>query len=872
MAGWSVRPSARAARFVRVGATLAFMAALPAPLRALTFGAGACDTARARVIRPATGGAPASAHGWPEPLDRMLAFDLGEVALRDALERVATEARVHFSYSAELVPLERRVCLSFASAPLGDVLITLLGGTGVAPVVIGADQIVLAPARAAVGAAALPEMARGTSHLERVVVTGSVNGGAERSSPFALTVLEGKALAVSSGLSLAAAFDGRMPGVWMWAQSPVSVVSRYGSIRGASSFGVTTPKVYVDGIEVANPLMVTQLDPASIERIEVIRGPQGAALYGSDAISGVVQIVTRHDGADAETPPTELRVSAGSATSSYAQGGILAQEHGLSFRRGSAARSASLGVALSTLGAYTPGADAREVMLNGSLRHVGSQLILTGTARLQATNADVPASPVLRSSLAGITTTDGTPTPGDSTPQRARQYTLGGSATFQPSDAWTHALVFGVDGYRLSGMTTSTMPLPSPTDSALQAARGGADRLSLRYSSTRRVASPETNGVLLTFGAEHSTAREQTTGMGDHLAARVERASWEDTTRTVWREADGTSRGVGVTWWHNSGVLAQAQAALGGSLFLTGGARLEHISGPATTSQFALLPLLGSAWVTEQGPFTLKLRAAFGRGIRPARTVARGGTWMGGSGPRTLTALAPEEQSGTEVGADAMWGKLLSLAVTRFDQRASGLVQPVAVLQYAGVPLPGGTSGPPRLLYQLQNVGAIDNGGWEMEAKTSYGPLAVGGTLTLVSSRVAKLASGYMGDLMEGDRMLEVPARTMGLHTTWATSRWSATASVARAADWVNYDKVALAKAIAADSTGELTPVGAALRAYWREYEGTTRLSARVSYALRQRTWVSLSGENLLNRQLGEPDNVTVVPGRTITVGLRTGF
>ena len=50
------------------------------------------------------------------------------------------------------------------------------------------------------------------------------------------------------------------------------------------------------------------------------------------------------------------------------------------------------------------------------------------------------------------------------------------------------------------------------------------------------------------------------------------------------------------------------------------------------------------------------------------------------------------------------------------------------------------------------------------------------------------------------------------------------------------------------------------------------RVSLRTSYARRSHTWVSLSGENLLNRQLGEPDNVTVVPGRTITLGLRTAF
>jgi iron complex outermembrane receptor protein len=112
----------------------------------------------------------------------------------------------------------------------------------------------------------------------------------------------------------------------------------------------------------------------------------------------------------------------------------------------------------------------------------------------------------------------------------------------------------------------------------------------------------------------------------------------------------------------------------------------------------------------------------------------------------------------------------------------------------------------------------------------------------------------------------------VGLSASWTTSRWTASGTLARAADWVNYDKVALATAIAADSTGQLTPVGPALRAYWRKYEGITRVSARTSYAVRPHMWVSLSGENLLNRQIGEPDNVTVVPGRTINVGLRTAF
>jgi iron complex outermembrane receptor protein len=316
----------------------------------------------------------------------------------------------------------------------------------------------------------------------------------------------------------------------------------------------------------------------------------------------------------------------------------------------------------------------------------------------------------------------------------------------------------------------------------------------------------------------------------------------------------------------------QAEVSASPSLLLTGGARLEHMSGPSTSGRVALLPMLGATWVEEHGALTVKLLAAYGRGIRPARTVTRGGTWMGGHERETLTSLDPEEQSGIEGGIDAVWGGQLALHVTRFDQRASGLVQPVAMLE--SPPAGGGPppSGRARVLYQLQNVGAIDNRGWELQGTSTLGSLTAAATLTLVSSRVARLASGYLGELQVGDRMLEVPARTMGLTATWNASRWSATGSVARAADWVNYDKLALAAAIAADPTGQLVPTGDALRAYWRTYEGTTRLNANASYAVRDRTWINLSAANLLNRQLGEPDNVTVVPGRTIRLGVRNTF
>ena len=825
---------------------------------------------------------PPAGRVWPAPLDRVVQLRTDDATLREALARIAREARVRFSYSPELIPLDRPACVAAGDAALGDALVVLLAGTGIAPVVAGTDQVVLAPTRAAAAADAPPEYARTTSRLERVVVTGTATGAPERETPFALTVIDAGsgALARSGTQSLGQLLDGAVPGMWMWTQSPTSALARYGSVRGASSFGVSAPKVYVDGIEMANPLLLTTLDPSRVQRVEVIRGPQGAALYGADAIGGVVNVVTRQEGVGASTPAAELRASAGTSASAFASAPVLAQDYGAVLRSGSAARSASLGVTVSTLGAFVPGADARQLGASASARRVGARSVVTATAQFHGSNAEPSVSPL----LAGLQTS------ADSgARQSVRQYTVGTTVTLLGSDRWTHALVAGLDVYRLAGVSTDGIPVSSPTDSALRTARGGADRATLRLSSTARFGAGEARSGALTFAAEHSTAREQSNGeAGALLMPRDPRYGSGDTTGgptppDSTAPYDRDAHAGGTTWWSNTGVLAQGQLALANALFLNGGARVEYISVPEYRSQVALLPMLGASWLRERGPLALKLRAAYGRGIRPARTVARGATWTGGSAERVLTSLAPEEQSGIETGADLLWGDHAGFHVTRFDQRASGLVQPVALIDSGGGsgtsgggPGPGGDGDDYRVAYQLQNVGAIDNRGWELQATSSAGPLSLAATLSLVSSRVHRVASGYSGDLRPGDRMLEVPARTLGLSATWTSGRWSASSSVARASDWVNYDLLALARAIAtaraAGTSPDYYPVGPRLRDFWRTYDGVTHVNARASLLLGRGMWLTLTGDNLLNRQLGEPDNVTVLPGRTVTAGVRAGF
>ena len=227
---------------------------------------------------------------WPSPLDAVVTLRARGISLREALDRLGAGSGVPLAYSSDLLPLDRSVCVDAERQPLGLVLATLLAGTHVQAQVV-ARKVVLAPTPRAREA----QPAK-VSVLERVIVTGSAIAASRRPFAVGVEVIDGEELRLGGVGGLASTLDAYVPGLWVWDQAPGSLVAQYGGVRGASSFSTSYPKMYIDGVEVANPLLVTQLDPDVIDRVEVIRGPQGSALYGSDAISGVINIITRHDG------------------------------------------------------------------------------------------------------------------------------------------------------------------------------------------------------------------------------------------------------------------------------------------------------------------------------------------------------------------------------------------------------------------------------------------------------------------------------------------------------------------------------------------------------------------------------------------------
>ncbi len=148
--------------------------------------------------------------------------------------------------------------------------------------------VILAALAIALPAPAAPD----TAPLETIIVTGSRTPLARDRLPASVSVID-RAQIEARQASYVADLLRHVPGV------AVSRAGGFGTftqvrMRGAEGNQVM---VLVDGIEANDPANGDELDlgsfsTANVERIEVVRGPQ-SALWGSDALAGVINIITR---------------------------------------------------------------------------------------------------------------------------------------------------------------------------------------------------------------------------------------------------------------------------------------------------------------------------------------------------------------------------------------------------------------------------------------------------------------------------------------------------------------------------------------------------------------------------------------------------
>jgi outer membrane receptor protein involved in Fe transport len=779
-------------------------------------------------------------------LSRLVTVRLSDIPLVLALSHIAREASLRLSYSSDVVPLMRRVTLARSRAPVGDVLREALAGTDIDAVVTPSGYVVLvrsplaSPAPVANGsehangepaasAHSVDRLSVRSTLMDRVIVMGTPAAGApEREFPGAVTVLTASHIAASGAATMQDILRSGIPGIVAWDLGISGPFAQIGSVRGSSSFTTNYLKTYVDGVELASPYLLFAVDPYSIERIEIIRGPQGSALYGSDAISGVVHVVTRKGSPSADwRPQVSAQLSGGLLESRYVDDAIASQRHSAVVSSGGGRSSLGLGGSWSQTGGIVPGGESGYRSLFAGGRHMAGFLRIEGTMRYADVRFTAPANPLLRGADTLIAQVRSV-----LRDQRIEDETYGLTLDAQPVEGMRHTLVVGLD--RHEGAIPLQREPATVADALLGATRERVAKVSLRFSSAIRVVDLPSGGVTLTMGSDHTDLDRE------RLGNQVDVSGGGDGLAALYHDAI-----------RNQGIFGQLKADLGHTTFLTAGIRGDWNSTFGENYGAAWSPMLGVAWTRDVGRNTFKMRGAYGKGIRPPPPSARQSISTLKFRQVSNPFLEPEAQSGVEGGIELLAGDRASLSVTGYSQSASGLIQQVIL---------------DRRTIQYQNVGKIHNRGLEFEAHVRHGAVRGNATFSLTDSRVRALAGTYSGDLRIGDRVTEVPTSSGSAAISWDVGSATLTAGSVFIGKWTGYDWAQYV----ANGVQETTTL-TALRSYWRDYPGLIRpYLALQQHINRDMEWFARV-DNLTNLQRYERDNLQVTAGRTMTIGLRIG-
>jgi len=151
-------------------------------------------------------------------------------------------------------------------------------------------------------------MAERALSLDAVVVTGTAAPTARRAIGNAVSTVGAPQLAATPATTIDQALQGRVAGAVITSNTGTPGGGVSIRLRGTSSItGGAEPLYIVDGVIIDNNAdqqlnlgyrsnasnRLADLDPNDVERIEILKGAAAAALYGSRANNGVVQIFTR---------------------------------------------------------------------------------------------------------------------------------------------------------------------------------------------------------------------------------------------------------------------------------------------------------------------------------------------------------------------------------------------------------------------------------------------------------------------------------------------------------------------------------------------------------------------------------------------------
>ena len=126
--------------------------------------------------------------------------------------------------------------------------------------------------------------------LSDVVVTGVGVATSKKKVPIDVATVSSKDFAASATTNVQQQLDGQIAGANIQQTSGTPGANFLITLRGINDLSNPNPIILVDGVLITN---LNNIDPAIVDRVEVVKGPAGAMLYGAKGANGVIQIFTK---------------------------------------------------------------------------------------------------------------------------------------------------------------------------------------------------------------------------------------------------------------------------------------------------------------------------------------------------------------------------------------------------------------------------------------------------------------------------------------------------------------------------------------------------------------------------------------------------
>jgi outer membrane receptor protein involved in Fe transport len=703
--------------------------------------------------------------------------------------------------------------------------------------------------------------------LEQLVVSGNVVATKRKADVSSVTVLTGKDIEAIPGFNLVNVLEGVVPGVTV--NSIGTNLGRVGEyfisrllVRGADI------KVYVDGVVyAAESNYLAMINKDDIDRIEIVRGPSAATLYGSGAIGGVMLIYTKKGKGDKTM--IDIKTAVGFQKSDYTEKDKqFQQKHSGEFYQGIKNFSYVIGGNYRTQNNYLPkgsmnsgGAYANFTLAAGKFRFVlnnnyNTNEIINSSGNVYENVPGVGSFFWAYKDSAYI-----------KSPYWLHSGVVSLNVSFQPVTWWTHTLTVGYsqNSYHMAtdvSIYTDTALINYYTNhgntTGFQDWRSKDRTPTLSYNNLMKIGKihdPFKMNIL--SGFEYSNTKHDEVIYNNELHYT-----------TAGGFTYNPNRVTGPPFYNNNreftGAFLQLSPAFKEKYFFVAGARYEK----SNVSIAVVNPRIGFTTNFEWNHFIIKPRINWGRSITPAPYYITHPN--PNFGPVTFIAnpdIKPKEQSGIEAAIEIYdRNDKFKMEIVRYDN----------VIKNDFFINRTVTNNGANLVVSYLNIGKYAYKGWEFSGEYRINNFKITSNYSIIKATYVDSFAGRK-PFYEGDRVDYIPNYAAGASLTYTflklpgqSDHLSITISMTSSGKMIGQDNYSYTIDFARWRAGNGSFPNS--NNYYRETPSITKFNMDLDYQFLPDLRFFIQAQNFTNNTTPDWDKSFPVPGASWMFGLNLNF